>query len=118
MKRILSAAAVCIALAACGGTPAASAPQPAAAARLIDVRTADEFAAGHLRGAAHIPHDQIGAKIAALAPDRDAEILLYCRSGRRSEAALNTLKQMGYRNVRNLGAYDDLKQQPSFRQPE
>ncbi|UOP04334.1 rhodanese-like domain-containing protein [Conchiformibius kuhniae] len=100
--------------AACGAAepsavPASAAAVPARTGILIDVRSAEEFAAGHLNHAVNIPHDQIARHIAALTDNRDTEILLYCRSGRRSGLAQQTLHNMGYRNVRNLGAYDDLK---------
>lgn len=77
----------------------------------IDVRTAEEFNAGHLAGALHIPHEQIAAKIAAVTEDKNAEIYLYCRSGRRSGLALEALQAMGYSKVTNAGGYEALKQQ-------
>lgn len=76
---------------------------------LIDVRSPEEFAAGHLEGAINIPHDQVAEQIARFTQDKNAEIQLYCRSGRRSGVALETLQSMGYQNLSNLGAYDDLK---------
>lgn len=75
----------------------------------IDVRTANEFNAGHLDGALHIPYDVIGDQIAAVVPDKDAEIHVYCRTGRRSGIALKTLEGMGYTNVVNEGGYAQLK---------
>ncbi|QMT31732.1 rhodanese-like domain-containing protein [Alysiella filiformis] len=78
---------------------------------LIDVRTADEFKDGHLADATNIPHDQIAQRIAETGADKDSEIHLYCRSGNRSEQALQTLKGMGFTNVKNLGAYQDLIKQ-------
>lgn len=75
----------------------------------IDVRTGAEFAAGHLEGAVNIPHDRIGTVIGGVVPDKDREIRLYCRSGRRSGIALKTLKELGYTNVINEGAYKKLR---------
>ncbi|SSY70783.1 rhodanese-like domain-containing protein [Alysiella crassa] len=95
-------------------TPPAT-PQPQtvqkAAGVWIDVRTADEYQAGHLSDAHHIPHDEIAGKIASLVPDKNTPINVYCRSGRRSEIALQELKKLGYTNLTNHGAYDDLVKQ-------
>jgi phage shock protein E len=76
---------------------------------LIDVRTAEEFGAGHLLGAVNIPYDSIGEKIANVLPDKSAPIILYCRSGRRSAIALKTLQSLGYKSVINAGGYEALK---------
>lgn len=76
----------------------------------IDVRTAEEYRAGHLEGAVHIPFDEIEQKITAIGADKTQDIQLYCRSGRRSGIALETLRSMGYNNVTNAGAYEQLKQ--------
>lgn len=71
---------------------------------LLDVRTAEEFNGGHIPGAKLLPYDQIDAKsIAALAPDKKATIIVYCRSGRRSAIAAKTLEGLGYRQVFDLG---------------
>lgn len=74
---------------------------------LIDVRTSQEFAAGALPGAHHIPHFRIAEGIAAVAPGKDTPIVLYCRSGRRSSLAQDRLLEMGYRQVINAGGYRD-----------
>ncbi|MDO4906230.1 rhodanese-like domain-containing protein [Neisseria sp.] len=93
-------------------TAAQSAVRPAKAAGIwIDVRSPEEYRQGHLQGALNIPADKIGAEIAAASPDKNAPVNLYCRSGRRAEAALQVLKKMGYTNVTNHGGYDDLIRQ-------
>ena len=74
----------------------------------IDVRSAEEFKEGHLQGALNIPHDQIVDRIKSVSPDKNAPVNLYCRSGRRAEAALTELKKAGYTNVTNHGGYEDL----------
>ena len=74
----------------------------------IDVRSAEEFNAGHLQNAVNIPHDKIIEGVKAIGSDKDAPINLYCRSGRRAEAALTELKNAGYTNVTNHGGYEDL----------
>lgn len=76
----------------------------------IDVRSAGEFADGHIEGAHNIPHTEIVKGIVGLKLDKDAEILLYCRSGRRATFALEQLHEQGYTNVRNLGGFDDAQQ--------
>ena len=55
---------------------------------LIDVRTADEFAAGHLDGALNIDHQVIAQRIGMAGVAKDDEVILYCRSGRRSAVSL------------------------------
>ena len=76
---------------------------------LIDVRTQAEYQSGFIAGAINIPHDQIADKIAEVAPDKTTPIYLYCRSGRRVEIAISTLKKLGYTNLVNLGGYADAK---------
>ena len=77
---------------------------------LLDVRTPDEFNAGHVGNAILAPHDSIAQSIGKIAPAKDKRIYLYCRSGRRSNIALDTLKSMGYTDVINLGGLNDLAQ--------
>ena len=74
---------------------------------LIDVRSAEEYASGHLRGAVNIPHERIADEIGSVAADKTARIILYCRSGRRADTALNALKAIGYENVSNYGGLED-----------
>lgn len=77
---------------------------------LLDVRSPEEYASGYLKGARNIPHDQIGAEIAAVAPDKSARIILYCRSGRRANTTLETLRAMGYTDVSNFGGLEDAQE--------
>ena len=76
----------------------------------IDVRTIDEFNAGHIEGAKHIPYEEIAARISEVTSDKDATIRLYCRSGNRSGIALQTLQAMGFKNAVNEGGYEALIQ--------
>ncbi len=76
---------------------------------IIDVRTVQEFNAGHINGAINIPYDIIAEKIGEVTTDKDKKIIVYCRSGRRSEVAKNILEKMGYRNVENGGSLGDMK---------
>lgn len=74
---------------------------------LIDVRTVQEFNAGALTGAVNIPHEEIGEKIQNVVPDKSTPVYLYCRSGRRSGIAENTLKHLGYSATCDLGGIND-----------
>lgn len=73
-----------------------------AGARLVDVRTPSEFAAGHIPGAANIPVQDLGARMKELQP-KDAAIVVYCRSGNRSGTAARMLKSAGFAVVHDLG---------------
>jgi len=70
-------------------------------APLIDVRTPGEFAAGHVTGAVNIPVDEVGRRLGEIASlaGADKTVVLYCRSGRRSAAAAETLRAQGYRAI-------------------
>lgn len=76
----------------------------------IDVRTADEFHAGHLEGAIHIPYEEIAARIGEVTTDKNATLHLYCRSGNRSGIAQQTLQAAGFTEVVNEGGYEALLQ--------
>lgn len=69
---------------------------------LLDVRTPEEFAAGHIAGAVNIPHDQLANRASQLPQDRNTEIAVYCRSGRRSTLALDWLGTQGYQRLRHV----------------
>lgn len=76
---------------------------------LIDVRTPEEFAAGHIEGALNIDYQVIGQRIGMAGVAKDDEVVLYCRSGRRSSIALETLKGMGYKKLQNYGGMEDAR---------
>lgn len=78
-------------------------------ALLVDVREAEEFNAGHIAGALNVPLEQIEARLAEFGTDKSKEIVLYCRSGRRSGLAKTTLESHGYKKVFNAGGYEELK---------
>lgn len=76
---------------------------------IIDVRTPEEFAAGHIDGAVNIPVEQIAQGIQSVKGlKKDATVLVYCRSGRRSALAATTLEQQGYKHVLNGGGLETL----------
>jgi phage shock protein E len=70
---------------------------------LFDVRTLEEYEAGHLSGAVLIPYDTIRERIHVVAPDKSMQVYLYCHSGGRASMARQTMERMGYNHVVNLG---------------
>ncbi len=74
---------------------------------ILDVRTQEEYDAGHIAGAILVPNETIADKQPALLPDLDAEILVYCRSGNRSAQAAKKLIAIGYTNVVDFGGIID-----------
>lgn len=75
---------------------------------LIDVRSPQEFNEGHLEGAISIPEYEFKRKIEMKIKNKDAIIIVYCNSGRRSRRAADILRKLGYTNVYNLsqGVYN------------
>jgi molybdopterin/thiamine biosynthesis adenylyltransferase/rhodanese-related sulfurtransferase len=72
-------------------------------ALMIDVREIDEWSAGHVPGATHVPKSFLESRIEGVAPDRSAEIVLYCASGNRSAWAARTLSEdLGYQRVSSM----------------
>ena len=76
---------------------------------IIDARTQEEFADGHIEGAIMIPEYEIANRAEQQLPDKDALILVYCRSGRRSKIASEELVKLGYTNVKEFGGIIDWK---------
>ena len=73
-----------------------------AGARLVDVRSQEEFDSSHLPGAINIPVSELDRRLGELGP-KDQPIVVYCRSGARSGSAARTLKGAGFQAVHNLG---------------
>ena len=73
---------------------------------LLDVRTQEEYDGGHIPGAVCFPNEDILPEL-PLPFEKDAEILVYCRSGRRSAEAAEKLTGMGYANVSDFGGIQD-----------
>lgn len=69
----------------------------------IDVRSTGEYSADHIEGDMNIPYDHIVSETLKRIPDKNTDIKLYCRSGRRAGIAVSALKQAGYKNVSNTG---------------
>ena len=74
---------------------------------ILDTREQDEFDEGHIPGAILIPYNEIENKAEAMLPDKDKLILVYCRSGRRSKIAAESLSKLGYTNVKEFGGIID-----------
>jgi rhodanese-related sulfurtransferase len=72
-------------------------------ARLVDVRSPQEFAAGHIDGAINIPVGEIASRLAELEP-KDAGVVVYCQSGMRSARAAKFLREHGFSKTRDLGS--------------
>ncbi|HUG40102.1 MAG TPA: rhodanese-like domain-containing protein [Longimicrobiales bacterium] len=75
----------------------------------VDVRTRPEFAAGHARGALHIPLGQVDDRAAELRPHAHRRILVYCLSGHRAARAVRALRARGLPNVENAGGIGGLR---------
>ena len=74
---------------------------------ILDAREQDEFDEGHIKGAILIPYTEIENKAEEMLPDKDSLILVYCRSGRRSKIASESLAKLGYTNVKEFGGIID-----------
>jgi sulfur-carrier protein adenylyltransferase/sulfurtransferase len=72
-------------------------------ATVIDVRETEEYAAGHLPGAKHVPRSYLETRIEGVVPDRSTQVILYCASGNRSAYGARTLtEELGYEHVRSM----------------
>jgi phage shock protein E len=71
-------------------------------ATLVDVRSAEEYAGGHVEGAINVPVAELGGKMGQIPKDR--AVVVYCQSGMRSARAAGALKEAGYTEVYDLGA--------------
>jgi rhodanese-related sulfurtransferase len=69
---------------------------------VLDVRTPQEYASGHIAGAVNLPHDEVGARLGELGAERDREVVVYCERGPRALKALDILEASGFREVRHL----------------
>ena len=74
---------------------------------ILDTREQDEFDAGYIPGAICIPNETITDKEIPELPDKDAKILIYCRSGNRSLQATEKLVKLGYTNLVEIGGIID-----------
>lgn len=74
---------------------------------ILDVRTDEEYAEGHIPNAILIPDYEIEEKAEAILTDKNQTILVYCRSGNRSKSASEILARLGYTDVREFGGIND-----------
>lgn len=75
---------------------------------IVDVRTPQEFAAGHLDNAKNYPLSELDKHFANI--DKDTQIVLYCRSGNRSGQAFRYLQSQGFTNLHNAGGLVEMQQ--------
>lgn len=88
-------------------------PQQAASLQqeviFLDVRSTLEWLTGRVKGAVHIPHDEVAKKIATLIPDRSVPIVTYCASGGRALYVVDAMRKQGYTVVPVVnGGYREL----------
>ncbi len=74
---------------------------------ILDVRTQEEYDAGHIEGAVLLPYDRIDQEAEAMFTDKDIMILIYCRSGNRSAIAARSFIALGYSDVTDFGGIID-----------
>ena len=74
---------------------------------ILDVREQDEYDKGHIPGAILLPYTRVEEQAEAMLPDKDKTILVYCRTGRRSKIAAQSLADLGYKDVREFGGILD-----------
>jgi rhodanese-related sulfurtransferase len=97
-----------------GHTPAGSTIEPSelaarissgSAPTILDVRTPEEFASGHIQGAFNVPLDQLPDRLASLKLLPGQEIVVHCQRGGRAKSAESILRQSGYTQVRDLSGH-------------
>jgi rhodanese-related sulfurtransferase len=69
---------------------------------ILDVRSPEEYADGHIPGAINVPYDQIEARLGSLEEHRETEVVVYCRTGRRAGVAESALSEAGFKRIRDL----------------
>ena len=74
---------------------------------VVDVRTREEYDGGHIENAVLVPNESIGSEMPEALPDKEATLLIYCRSGRRSKDAAEKLLSLGYQSVYDFGGVID-----------
>lgn len=69
---------------------------------ILDVRTPEEYAAAHVPGAVNVSHDQVAARLPELSAYKSKDVVVYCRTGRRTNLALELLKANGFERLWHL----------------
>ena len=72
---------------------------------VLDVRSAEEFRAGHIPGAVNVPHDQLAGRLATIDLPPNGEVVVHCESGRRAVDAQIALREAGFTQVRDLSGH-------------
>ncbi|MGI9591701.1 MAG: rhodanese-like domain-containing protein [Myxococcota bacterium] len=72
---------------------------------ILDVRSAEEFRAGHIPGAVNVPHDQLAGRLATIDLPPNGEVVVHCESGRRAVDAQIALREAGFTQVRDLSGH-------------
>lgn len=72
---------------------------------ILDVRTRDEYSAGHIDTALNLPHDELERRLGEIPGNKTSEIVVYCRSGKRARIAEKILVEKGYTNVKDLDGH-------------
>ncbi len=75
---------------------------------LVDVRSSEEYAEGHVTGSVNIPVDALPSELAQF--ENKENIVVFCRGGNRSSLAKAILEQNGFNNVVNGGSWTNVKQ--------
>ena len=112
MRRIMLSLTLALGL-ALGTTACASPGEPIVldeSTVIIDVRTADEFASGHLDGAINIDVQEATFDTLVSELDPDASYIVYCRSGNRSGAAIDRMTELGFTDLTNGGGVENASQ--------
>lgn len=104
--KIVSVAALAVALSGCLSWKGEKMELPDNAV-LLDVRSEEEFASGHIKGAVLLPHDEIAMRITSVVLEKSTPVFVYCRSGRRSAIAIETMKTLGYTELVDLGGKEE-----------
>ena len=111
LRRIIQGIAA-VAVAVCGFSAWAALSEAEAREHLkrgavvVDVRSADEFKAGHHAGVTNIPLADLKQRLSSVVTNKSQVVLLHCQSGRRSGIAEAELRKLGYTNAFNLGSFE------------
>jgi len=72
---------------------------------ILDVRTREEYGAGHIDTAVNLPHDELERRLGEIPGSKSSEIVVYCRSGKRARIAEKILVEKGYKNIKDLDGH-------------
>jgi phage shock protein E len=113
MALLFASAITCFAEPIDLGTQQSLSPQQAASLQqevvFLDVRTNLEWLRGHIKGAVHIPYDEVAEDVTTVIPDRSIPVITYCASGGRASHVIDTMRKLGYTVVPVVdGGYREL----------